>query len=349
MLVGLLACHDGAHDAMLPDEPRTLEIVPTTVAPARPCGRVPELQLTDVRREPVALAADRTFLYWVDAGHFGSDTQIADGGLWRMPLAGGAPEQLLGDLDTPSSLIVTETTILIADSVDHTEGIRVVPKAGGPSPLLWRGGRVKLMAMRGDDLYFVVEDPRDGDSLHRLPHMQLPDAAIDARVGYADALATTADGVAIGGLRSGDDIDHGWIVTPLAASTFVHHLVVAAGAVKSIVADGASLYFAEGRRLLALDSDQSRATVRASASFDITSVRVTAHELSWIASRRGGFSLVVSSPSGDVIVIDRPEVGWQHLVAGSQIFWVESTPVADRSTAQPTAYRFGRVAHAACD
>jgi len=81
-----------------------------------------------------ALAADDTHLYWSEEG----DAALDPSRVWRVPHAGGVPEELHATAQRPFGLALTATDVLVAERAWATEdGALVrVPKAGGASSVL---------------------------------------------------------------------------------------------------------------------------------------------------------------------------------------------------------------------
>jgi hypothetical protein len=83
--------------------------------------------LASAQPHPVWLMIDGAWLYWAN---FGTDLNApADGGVWRVPIAGGAPQQLASGQSATTSLASRQGLVYFANANDGS--IRSVPAAGG--------------------------------------------------------------------------------------------------------------------------------------------------------------------------------------------------------------------------
>ncbi len=110
------------------------------------------------RDHAVALAADATHVYWIDAGHLDDAERWTPGAIVRAPVTGGAPEQLISGLTAPGSLVVTADHVYWVDDAgtwrarkDGSDGgtPRAILDAHTASEIVIRGGRIYWRAPGG--------------------------------------------------------------------------------------------------------------------------------------------------------------------------------------------------------
>jgi hypothetical protein len=320
----------------------TVPILPAAPRPSRSCATAPDLHLLAVRRPPAAISTDGSDVYWIDAGHFEAAGYVRDGALWRMPAAGGTATRVVEDLGVASDLAVTATTIFVAIDSATGGGVRAIAKLDGRTRWLWLGGPVSRLAVQGDALHAIVDRP-GGDQLYRIQQADGAATLVDPDVGAAETVARVGDGIAVGGARSSEVGASGSIVMSHPARRLAIEPVVT-----GLAADEHQLYLAAGSQLIELPHGGTHATVRATAPDAIASVVSDANGLSWLATRPGGFEIIVAGHDADIRTVDRSQIGWRHLVDSSRIYWVESDPVTVPWKHEPTPYRIGWVSRWGC-
>ncbi len=320
----------------------TVDIVPSAPRSTRSCASAGEVHLVAIRRAPTAIAIDGSDLYWIDAGHFEAEGYVNDGALWRIPAAGDTIVRVVEGLGVASDLAVTASTVYVADDSATGGGIRAVSKADGRVRWLWQGAPVSHLAVHSDVLYAIADHP-GGDRLYRIQPVDGAATLVDSDVGAAQTMAWVADGIVIGGARSSELGAAGSIVM----SNPARRLAIAP-AVAALAADELHLYLAAGSRLIALPHGAKRGGIRATARDTIASVVSNADGLSWLATRRGGFEIIVAGSDTDMRVVERSQIGWRHLLDNNRIYWVESDPVTDPWKRDPTPYRIGWASRWGC-
>lgn len=304
--------------------PSPLVIARAPIANPRPCTPAPALELVDVRREPRALVAAGDLVYWIDWGHFADDAFAADGGLWRM--TGIEPVQIARDLGAPSDLAIAGDDAIIAEA-GRTGGIRIVTLGTGASRWLTRIA-TEQVAADGADIYAASADA--------LVHLHDGRTDTIVPIELATDLAITKTTVVLGEATAAST----GVLTILARATGAVERFSSDQIVHAISDDASHL--GVGGELVAWTDRRGRA--RARAADEIRDIVSDGHGLAWLATGDRRFEIIVD----DRVLVSRPMIGHLLVSTPAWLYWVESTPVADPYTKEPTPYRIGRVARDAC-
>ncbi len=120
-------------------------------------GPLPGLTvLADHQAHPSALVVDGGYVYWANAGT--SAAQFADGGVWRVAVGGGQPEQLSS---SPGKVIALALTPAYAYFAHYDSGMSTgtgtvarVPRAGGAVEVVTSGWEPRALGYDGGSVYF---------------------------------------------------------------------------------------------------------------------------------------------------------------------------------------------------
>lgn len=120
------------------------------------------------RDRPVAIAADATHVYWIEAGHLDENGNPTAGSLVRAALDGGPPVLVVGQLSWPSALAVHDGFVYWSDR----DGLWRVATSGGPPTAISATVVAFELAVQDGRVYWTSVQPSqvgvvdvDGDGL----------------------------------------------------------------------------------------------------------------------------------------------------------------------------------------